>query len=276
MRTLLAILFLGLSASAQNPTQHLQSLSASERAFAAATRHLGVRNGFLTFFADDAVGFRPIYGPYKGTLKGRPQPLPTLLLWTPMEGDVSRDGELGWLTGPSVARENKPGGRDVYFGQYFSVWKKQLDGTWKVLLDAGIEVPKLTGDPETGLFQPHALFSEAPDTTVRGTAAELAAAEQSLNDALKRSGPAAAEHYASTARFHIDSLQPITALHATQGFIRSLPATKHQSYASSCSSSGDLGYSYGEYLQNGTTMYYIRTWKYLKGSLWLVTVEWRG
>ena len=39
----------------QSDPQALPRMVASEKAFAAATAELGVRDGFLTFFADDAV-----------------------------------------------------------------------------------------------------------------------------------------------------------------------------------------------------------------------------
>lgn len=279
MRHILVNLFFVLSALSQGQTVQLASLVSTERAFASATRHIGVRNGFLTFFADDAIALRPVLGPYKEQLRSRaqpPQPLPSLLLWTPTEGDVSRDGDLGWLTGPSAAKENRPDGKIVYKGQYFSVWKKQADGTWKVLLDAGIEVPALTGDPETAPFQPHALFSANPDTNVRGSAAELADAEKGLNEAYGRSGAAAAHFYAASARYHADSLMPITGNDAVRIYLRQLERITHQSFATGCSSSGDLGYSYGEYLDNGNTMYYIRAWKYVKNEGWRVVVEWNG
>lgn len=279
MRSPLAALLVFSIASAQPSTSHLHSLAATERAFAAATRHIGVRNGFLTFFAEDAVALRPVVGPYRETLVQRPQPpqpLPSLLLWTPTEGDVSRAGDLGWLTGPSAVRENKPGGKVVYTGQYFSVWKRQRDGTWKVLLDAGVETPSATADPETAPFAPHVLFDPEPDTAVRGTAAQLAETESQLNAAWSRSGLQAAGFYASSARFHADSLMPVTGTNAVRDHLRNIPGLPHRSMASASSVWGDLGYSYGDYLESGRTMYYIRAWKYLKNEGWRVAVEWVG
>lgn len=279
MRSLLVLTLVVGPVFSQTPSHHLSSLSATERAFAAATRHIGVRNGFLTFFADNAIGFRPGVGPYKPELAKRPQPaqpLPTLLLWTLTEGDVARAGDLGWLTGPAVVRENRPGGKDLYLGQYFSVWRRQSDGTWRVFLDAGIETPVLTGDPESAPFQPHALFDPQPDSTVSGSMDELTAAEHALNEALGRSTIQAATWYAISARFHIDKRFPITGTDSVRAHIRTLPPVPHRSLASHGSTSGDLGYSYGEYLESGTTMYYIRAWKFVKSEGWRVVVQWVG
>ena len=156
------------------------------------------------------------------------------------------------------------------------MWKRQSDGTWKVLLDAGIETPKFTGDPESTPFQPHALFDGQPDSTVRGTQDELAAAERTLNESLERSTSEAAKWYVSSVRFHLDKRFPITGTDSVRAHVRSLPPFSHRSLASQSSSSGDLGYSYGEFIQNGTTMYYIRAWKYVRNDGWRVVVEWRG
>ena len=51
----LALVVALLAPSAQSDPQALQRMVATERAFAAATGEIGVRDGFLTFFADDAV-----------------------------------------------------------------------------------------------------------------------------------------------------------------------------------------------------------------------------
>lgn len=280
MRLLLTILLLLTSvAASQEVAHHLASLAATERAFAAATKHLGVRNGFLTFFADDAITLRPTPGPYKELLRKRPeppQPLPTHLLWTPTEGDVARAGDLGWLTGPSAIRENTPGGRVVYLGQYFSIWKKQEDGTWRVLLDVGIQTPQSTGDPETASFAPHALFSADADTTARGTEEQLRRAEADLNLAWTRSGAEASAFYASMARLHADSLMPVVGPNAVRKHLSALPGIPQHTIGLGCSRSGDLGYTYGSFQLGGRTTYYLRTWKFVMNEGWRVVVVWIG
>jgi ketosteroid isomerase-like protein len=279
VRSLIFLIFLTVLAPAQDISTHLFSLTSTELAFAAATRHLGVRNGFLTFFADDAITLRPQPGSYKELLRKRPQPpqpLPSVLLWTPIEGDVARAGDLGWLTGPSAVRDNKLGGKVVYTGQYFSVWKRQHDGTWKVLLDVGIQTPLATADPETASFVPHALFSEQPDTTIRGTVEDLRQTELAFNEAWSRSGAAASPYYATYARLHADSLMPVVGPNAVREHVRSLPGLPQRSLGLEASSSGDLGYSYGSFQMSGKTMYYIRAWKYLQAVGWRVVVVWVG
>src|SRR5262245_36754269 len=55
-----------LSAFRQDP-QGLQRMVASERAFAAATAEVGIRDGFLAFFAADSVKIKPGKPPTLGS-----------------------------------------------------------------------------------------------------------------------------------------------------------------------------------------------------------------
>ena len=132
----------------------LDSMVAAERAFAAATKEIGVRNGFLTFFADDAVALE---GAADGTARVVPArariatgpastlPVANVLSWSPYIGQASADGAFGWLTGPYENRNSSTGA--VGHGIYFSVWRRQSDGTWKVWLDQGITTPQAWAGP---------------------------------------------------------------------------------------------------------------------------------
>ena len=68
-------------------------------------------------------------------------PLPVVVNWAPVWGDISAAGDMGYNTGPVTYEdtgENKRPTRHVIF---FSVWKKQADGKWLVVLDVGSGVP---------------------------------------------------------------------------------------------------------------------------------------
>ena len=58
------------------------------------------------------------------------------LTWTPLGGDVS--GDLGYTYGTFEFRsKDKDGKAVIEHGKYTSIWKKQKDGRWKVVLDMG-------------------------------------------------------------------------------------------------------------------------------------------
>ena len=58
--------------------------------------------------------------------------------WKPVKAEVSQSGDLGYTWGnwKLLAKDT------TYYGNYFTAWKKQKDGTWKVTLDGGNATPK--------------------------------------------------------------------------------------------------------------------------------------
>ena len=118
----------------------MAAVADAERAFARETAKVGIRAGFLAWFARDSVGFRPALGNAWDQINARPAPPdPTAarLEWEPSVGDVAASGELGWLTGPSTF--TAPDGAKRY-GNYLSVWLRRPEG-WRVFIDVGADAP---------------------------------------------------------------------------------------------------------------------------------------
>lgn len=104
---------------------------------AAATKGF---EGWMSFFAEDASIF-PEGGPIiTGVEKIRAYYEetgfdPKSLSWKPVKAEVSSSGDMGYTIG---YWEISTTGTDVSAnGKYLTVWKKQLDGTWKVVADIG-------------------------------------------------------------------------------------------------------------------------------------------
>jgi ketosteroid isomerase-like protein len=111
-------------------------LVSSERAFATDSGVRGARAAFLTALADEGVVFAP--GPTSGkavwTARADSK---DRLEWAPAMAEVAASGDLGYTSGPwryIVKGDAKPSAS----GHYLTVWKKQADGQWKVLVDHGI------------------------------------------------------------------------------------------------------------------------------------------
>src|SRR5437763_16613391 len=119
----------------------LASLVEAERAFAPLSVAKGVRESFLTYFADDGINFQPHPTNTKEALRKRPAPAtppPVTLDWYPVYADASHAGDLGYTTGPYTFTDHSQQSRPTPYGYYFSVWQKQADGCWKVAVDSGI------------------------------------------------------------------------------------------------------------------------------------------
>jgi len=64
------------------------------------------------------------------------------LSWTPARGEVIGAGDLGYTTGQSLFRGKGQDGKMVERrGEYLTVWRKQRDGSWKVIFDTGSTLP---------------------------------------------------------------------------------------------------------------------------------------
>ncbi len=99
--------------------------------------------GYMSYYAADAVelpnGTAAIQGKdnIAKTMGFLDQP-GNKLEWTPEFADMSASGDLGYTYGTFVFRSKDKNGNPVSeHGKYTSIWKKQKDGTWKVVLDMG-------------------------------------------------------------------------------------------------------------------------------------------
>jgi ketosteroid isomerase-like protein len=116
----------------------LASLVEAERAFSRTSDEKGIREAFLAWLAPDAIVFRPM------PVEGRPvyekmDPAnPAHLVWEPEVAEIAASGELGYTSGPYRLSPRR-GAEPTRFGHYVSVWKKQPDGAWRVLLDIGVQ-----------------------------------------------------------------------------------------------------------------------------------------
>src|SRR6266568_7354307 len=143
----------------------------AERAFAKAAATKGTRDAFLEFLADDGIIFQP--GPVNGKKFWTERPSrKSLLSWEPVFADVSRAGDLGYTTGPWEFRPNGPDDQPVAFGQYFTIWKKQRDGSWKAVLDRGVSSDKP--------FAPQALRFTPNDESLSNSKVDVAKGRAAL------------------------------------------------------------------------------------------------
>jgi ketosteroid isomerase-like protein len=132
------------SASAKTSADTLRQLEAE---FMKAAAEHGSQ-GYLSYYADDAVEV-----PNGATIiQGKMNIAKTLgfldqkdnhLTWTPVGADLSASGDLGYTYGNYEFRSKDKDGKPIVdHGKYTSIWKKQRDGSWKVVLDMGNSSPE--------------------------------------------------------------------------------------------------------------------------------------
>jgi ketosteroid isomerase-like protein len=264
----------------------MTALADAERAFARETAKVGIREGFLAWFAHDAIGFRPALGNAWQQIASRPKPPnPTavLLEWEPRVGDVAASGELGWLTGPSTF--TAPDGTKHY-GNYLSVWKKTPEG-WRVHIDVGADAPSPVAFAPGFVRMPAAegrYAAPAPGTTQAAPAdpaMPLLQAESGANSDAARFRAA----LATEARYHRPGALPLVGRAAIEAdTTATTSAVTRSSLAAAQARSADLGYSYGRYetlMAGGTASagtaspsgYYVRVWRRNASGTWQIVAQ---
>jgi len=125
-------------APAPDPSQ----LMDADRAFDAAVAEGGAA-AWASWFAEDGAVLREGVGEIRGrALVGEAMASlddPNISLrWTPERADIAASGDLGWTTGSWVFRATGPDGTTMTNqGRYVSIWRRQADNTWKVVMDLG-------------------------------------------------------------------------------------------------------------------------------------------
>ncbi|MGZ8354694.1 MAG: YybH family protein [Allosphingosinicella sp.] len=139
----LAVLLAASLASAA-PRADVKEVIAAERAFASAARTDGVNAAFLRYSAPDALVFQP--GPRLAKAALEANPIPAVPLeWWPAYAGIAVSGDLGFTTGPFVVGTGERQGH----GWYFTIWRRQPDGSWRWIIDHGPRVRE-AAPPGTG------------------------------------------------------------------------------------------------------------------------------
>ncbi|MGI8782752.1 MAG: YybH family protein [Acidobacteriota bacterium] len=116
--------------------------------FSAFTAEHGMGLGFQKYFADDATLFpdraEPVSGKHSisAFLARASEGDKSVFSWTPARAEVAHSGELGFTFGNYEVKGTGPDGKPrTQRGKYVSIWKKQADGSWKVVVDIGNSSP---------------------------------------------------------------------------------------------------------------------------------------
>lgn len=259
-----AIAMTALAASAAQPAAGVfraADLAAEEAKFAAYSVQHGMRDAFVEFFADDSILLRP--DPVNGRefMKARQNP-PIILDWKSQLAILAASGDLGLSTGPWVSTSKTNPAEPAAYGQFFSIWQKQSDGSWKVLIDHGISHGN----------------NPAPDKALRAqdvAPAKGAAARKQMPDpeksfVLATAARGAAEAYQDVVgektRLLREERAPIDGRRAIDTYLKSVAGIwQWQSSRQGVSAAGDLAYALGTWSHRNKAGinaqgHFIRVW----------------
>jgi ketosteroid isomerase-like protein len=280
-RALLMVAVVALIVSArvfaQNPS--LTEMVRTEQMFAARALVVGWKQAFLEYFADGAVGFDgDDTAPATSLFRKQPDPPKgQRLIWEPRYGDIAASGDLGYLTGPvrniNPSRNNGQPRHSIYA----SVWKRQPDGVFKVVMDVGVSTPGPVPFSDG--------FTRAPRGDAYTGNASTERARRSLKDTdaaltnAARAGQADAYrgHLAEGARLHRQDVMPLVGQDAVLMWLTGQPGyASGESRFAETALSGDLGYTYGTYAMKGDSAehgFYVRVWTRGRDGVWRVALD---
>jgi ketosteroid isomerase-like protein len=130
-----------------SPTSGADTLRQLEADFMKAAAERGSQ-GYMSYYAEDSAelpnGENAIVGKENiAKTMGFLDDKNNHLSWTPVHADMAASGDLGYTWGTyefrSIDKDGKP---TVEYGKYASIWKKQKDGSWKVVMDMGNSSPR--------------------------------------------------------------------------------------------------------------------------------------
>lgn len=106
---------------------------------------------FAEWFAEDGVelsnGAAPKVGREAIVKDATWSPKDYQLTWTPTDALMGPSGDMGYTWGHFEGHSKDANGNPVTTtGRYMTIWRKESNGSWKVVLDAGANEPAEAGD----------------------------------------------------------------------------------------------------------------------------------
>jgi ketosteroid isomerase-like protein len=173
------------------------------------------------------------------------------LKWYPEFADMAASGDFGYTTGPSEFRLKVGSKLPDHKGYFHSIWRKNSNGEWKVLLDMGTPSPQ-------------SVFDERKVEYVDKES--IRKKEKVLDDIKKVEGNFIANYadgrgyrkYGSpSARYYRPAHRVAKGAYPYSDTLK----YTYKNAGTGIAASGDLAYAYGYVEVSGKTGNYLRVWK---------------
>ena len=277
-------LLMATSVMAQEPdsSSALFSLREAERIFAKESVMIGRNEAFVKNFAEESAIFTDKWITNGKQFSKERKASPLVLKWEPEFLDISASGDFGISTGPWEVQEYRPNTAALATGYFLTVWKKQSEGEWKVILDGGSETPAVMNPQHTISFPSGAdkAVKNPPVVNTGFLSKELSDRDKQIL-AIWEKSPLPSTYISfleRDARIQLKGHLPTTNKDTINSFINSFDKTLiWETSGSGAASSGDLGYTYGLLKILGAPKvrkgHYVRIWKKLSGDSWKIELE---
>ncbi len=139
---IIAAFFISCQQHINNTAQYKQQMIKADSAMNEMAAKEGFNNAILFYADTNIVKFEgeqlPLIGKAAFAKSFNKNTDLKTISWKPVNAEVAQSGDLGYTWG----NWKLVAGDTTYYGNYFTAWKKQKDGSWKVALDGGNSTPK--------------------------------------------------------------------------------------------------------------------------------------
>jgi ketosteroid isomerase-like protein len=281
---IIPLLFLSACAMAQEPdsSSALSSMRDAERNFARASVMIGRNAAFAENFAEVSAIFTDKWITNGKQYSRERKASPLVLKWEPEFMDIAASRDFGISTGPWEAQEYRPNTHPIATGYFLTVWKKESDGKWKVILDGGSSTPAVKNNFHHFYFPAGADKPVLNPPFVKEEIAyrELSMMEETIQKEWDKN-PLPSTYFSFLSplvRIQLSGHLPTTNRDSINvmlsGFDKSMT---WKTAGMGAATSGDLGYTYGiiELRSNQAKNigHYVRIWKKQPATGWKIMLE---
>ncbi|GAB3782008.1 hypothetical protein GCM10028818_36990 [Spirosoma horti] len=129
--------------------QHaIDEIREADQNFSILSEKQGMAKAFTTYAADDVIKLNDGAAPTVGfdSLRAQMSRLPAngpVLTWQVLKADAAQSGELGYTFGQwMLTQKDGSAKKNVRYGVYMTVWKRQRNGEWRFVVDGGNTTPE--------------------------------------------------------------------------------------------------------------------------------------
>ena len=120
------------------PAADIEAVKATDSAFSGVSESQGPKEAFVRYAVEDVTflpsGAPPIIGRDALAASFDDWPAGAKLTWQPAGGGIAQSGDLAYTWG--MYTMTLPEG-DPHQGKYLTVWRRQADGSWRLVADTG-------------------------------------------------------------------------------------------------------------------------------------------
>jgi hypothetical protein len=249
----------------------------AEKSFNKLVERKGIKGGFLAVADPEGIVFKPdavnIAEFYNNIDKQSGS-----LSWTPNFARISGNGDLAFTAGPYVYQNGK-GDDDKVYGDYFSLWRIDAEGKFRLLINLGIQHPEPDKDNLTDFRSPEGDKRVAPSKDPFNGKKIILATDELFNHSLTISTLGTYKEFLSLeGHFYFPGFEPLTGRERVMKFLSNEAITiSAKTVNAGRSTSNDLAYTYGKArIKKGSILSnynYVRIWELDKNHKWNILLE---